>query len=524
MTINFIPNDPNARNDMPARQQPARPDRPAGRATFSFVAHQPEQTFEFGTTDFLFWQSREAALAAIDAWEAFAGPLTSWADRSDNPRRIDLSPIFDGDPEMVGPKRLNAFYDGEGVRFFDFDNGEETIFSGNSTDTVSHEVGHALLDSQRPELFQSFLPEVNAFHEGFADCVAILTALADRATRVRLLQVSADLGQPNFLEANSEYLSAAIKKQFGDVNPSQPRHALNNFKWQLPNALPAGKFEDPPSRLSREAHNFSRVFSGAFYDVLRGIFALSGQATDDGLADAATKAGRLLVTAVRSTPETPRYFQAIGRAMVIADDEQNEGANRAVIGKAFSDHGILLGSAAMVAPTAALAGPPPAMSGSTAKIAPATLADLRERIRAKGARFEVRQRPLLGDHVAEAVHRREVSLGHIHSALRGVVAYAAEAVLVGGSGPRAAILGALPEPNRTMDEVSAYVETLINYNRIAPSRAAPKAARRARGAKRTALVASAPDDGSPTLFTHVIRSVGGKKVLTRVRYLCGCCR
>ena len=55
----------------------------------------------------------------------------------------------------------------------------------------------------------------------------------------------------------------AIKKQFGDVNPSQPRHALNNFKWQLPSTLPAGKFVDPPNRLAREAHNFSRVFSGA---------------------------------------------------------------------------------------------------------------------------------------------------------------------------------------------------------------------------------------------------------------------
>jgi hypothetical protein len=489
------------------------------------VNHQQEQNFDFGTVDFLFWQSREAALAAVESWEVFAGPLTSWANRSSNPRQIDLSPIYQDDPDMVGNRRLNAYYDGTGVRFFDFDNGSETIYGGNSSDTVSHEVGHALLDSQRPELFQSLIPEVNAFHEGFADCVALLTALADRATRVKLLQVTGDLSQPNFVEANSEYLSAAIKKEFGNVNPSEPRHALNNFKWQLPSTLQPGKFEDPPNLLTREAHNFSRVFSGAFYDVLRGIFVASGQGTEAALADAAAKSGKLLVTAVRATPETTRYFQAIGRAMVIADGQQNDGANREAIGKAFADHGIMLGSAAMVAPTAALAGPPPRLTRTAATISATTLADLRERIRTRrGARFEVRARPTLGEGIAEAVHRREVSLGKLHSALRGVVGYAAESVLVGSSGRRAAILGGLPESNRTEDEVTAFVETLLKNGRIALGRRTAPAAKRGTRGGRTALVAGAATDGSrPTPYTHVIRSVGGKKVLTRVRYLCGCC-
>src|SRR4051794_27074525 len=118
MTINFIPNDPNARDSIEMRQQAARPDRPAGRAGFRFDQHNAEQPFAFGTRDFLFWQSREAALATVEAWEAFAGNLPRWA----NGTRIDLSTVFD-DGETVGPQRLNAFYDGSGVRFFDFDNG-----------------------------------------------------------------------------------------------------------------------------------------------------------------------------------------------------------------------------------------------------------------------------------------------------------------------------------------------------------------------------------------------------------------
>ena len=510
MPINFIPNDPSAQNSLPMRQQPARPDRPAGRASFNFDSHDAERPFDFGTTDFLFWQSREAALATVEAWEGFAGNLVRWANRSANPRRIELSPVFD-DGETLGSQRLNAFYDGQGVRFFDFDDGTETTFSGNSADTVSHEVGHALLDSQRPDLFGSNIAEEAAFHESFGDCIAILTSLADRDTRVALLQASPDLSKPNFVEATSELLSAAIRKQFGNVAPSRPRRGLNNFRWRLPSTLPQGGFRDPPELLSREAHSFSRVFTGCFYDLLRSLFT-SGSAQDEaGLAAAAVKTGKLLVAAVRVAPASPRFFQSVGRAMVKADEQQNDGENREHIGKAFADHGVMLGSSAMTAPTAALAGPAPKVLKASASLAAPTLADLRNRMRTnRGAKLEVRPLQQLGAGIAEVVHRREVSLGQLHSRLRGVVAYQNEPVLVGPSGDRAAVLGALPELNRTEDEVNTFVETLLANGRIAF------------GAKAKSAVLPGGKE-APQPYTHVIRSLGGKKVLTRVRFLCGCC-
>jgi hypothetical protein len=178
----------------------------------------------------------------------------------------------------------------------------------------------------------------------------------------------------------------------------------------------------------------------------------------------------------------------------------------------------MLGSAAMTAPTAALAGPAPKILKTRAKISPSTLTDLRQRIGAKkGAKFAIRPLAMLGEGVAEAVHRREVSLGDIDRRLRGVVAYAAEPVLLGRSGTRAAVLGALPEQTRTEDEVGAFVETLLKNGRI-ELEAKPKAA-----AKKSALAAM-PKPRSNNVPTHVIRTVGGKKVLTRVRFMCGCCR
>jgi hypothetical protein len=500
--INFISNDPLAVGDLPLIQKKPRPDRPASRAGFTLDGNVAEGLYKQDTKEFVFWQSREAALAAVDAWEALDGNLTSWARTG---KKLELSRDYD-DPELTGHQQLNAYYDGSGLRFFTDDGLNPPVFSGASTDTVSHETGHALLDTVRRELFGSSLPEVAAFHESFADCMALLTALADQPTRVRLLKVSPDLGTANFVEGLSEYLADAARRAYGNVAPSKPRHALNTYQWQLPTSLPAGKFQDPPELLSREAHSFSRVFTGCFYDTIRNIFAGLGQHTEATLADVARTAGRLLIAGVRASPQASRYFRAVGRGMVLADGKSNGGANRAAIGQAFASHGVALGSSASHAPTAALDGPAPTLSKTTAKLADSTAKDVRERIRAApGSKLAVGLSDMFGERMAEVTNRREIDLGQVDKRLKGVVALATETVMVGDSGGRAALLGALPEANQTEDEVAAFVETLLRFGRIKLDG----------GAKAVA----APENPQPT--THVIRTRGKKKVLERVRFLCG---
>ena len=87
-----------------------------------------------------------------------------------------------------------------------------------------------------------------------------------------------------------------------------------------------------------------------------------------------------------------------------------------------------------------------------------------------------------------------------------IIAKAASTNKLTGAGGSA--LGALPEPNQTEDEVSAFVESLLRNGRIALPR------RRTR-----ASVAADQDEPQPT--THAIRSSGNKKVLVRIRFLCG---
>src|SRR5262249_46174975 len=126
MTINFIPNDPLAKDDLPQRQQQARPNRPASRAGFTFFNALTEKPYPSHTEEFLCWQCREAALAAVEAWESLDGNLTQWARTG---KKLELSQKFE-DPEFQGSRKLNAFYDGEGLRFFIFDNGTLKVMSG----------------------------------------------------------------------------------------------------------------------------------------------------------------------------------------------------------------------------------------------------------------------------------------------------------------------------------------------------------------------------------------------------------
>ena len=115
--------------------------------------------------------------------------------------------------------------------------------------------------------------------------------------------------------------------------------------------------------------------------------------------------------------------------------------------------------------------------------------------------------------LAEVTHLRAVPLDSIDKSLKGVVAMASEVVRVGQSGKMAAVVGALPQPERTVDEVEHFVLTLVKTGRIldiGPG-AAPK----------KSVVASRDSRSERRMATHEIKTVGGKKVLQRIRFICG---
>src|SRR6476660_10327182 len=102
MAINFIPNDPDAGAAAPAmRRKDPSPNRPSSSSGFTFRNQSAEGEAAPGTPQFLFWQAREAAIAAVAAWEACAGQThTAWQG---NRKKLPL--LQDAGED------LNAFYD-----------------------------------------------------------------------------------------------------------------------------------------------------------------------------------------------------------------------------------------------------------------------------------------------------------------------------------------------------------------------------------------------------------------------------
>jgi hypothetical protein len=323
------------------------------------------------------------------------------------------------------------------------------------------------------------------------------------------------------VEATAEDLSDGVKRALGPSHPAaEPRHALNDFQWQLPTTLPVS---GPPPVLTNEPHSFARLISGCFYDTVRFIF----QQTDGSQAalwQSAETAGKLLIAGVKAAPQRARFYQAVGRSMILADEQLFTGKNQAAITKAFERHGITLGTAAMLAPTAALEGKAPtlkATAAAKAMLPPAARKDLLNRLGAhRGAPLDVSLVDLGGHRVVKAVHHREIPLGDVHPRLRGVVALATEPVLVGAQGGRAAILGMMPEESTSADEVKTFVEMLVRHNRIAFDGTEPPRKRGATKARRARAQAAVTTQvtGRPT---HAVRARGKKKMLVRIRFLCG---
>jgi hypothetical protein len=501
VAINFIPNDPRAGSKAPAmRSKAKRSNRPTSKSDFTLSNVSPEGNALPGTPQFLFWQCREGALAALQAWEASAGPHKRWQG---NRRKLAL---LQDDGED-----LNAFYDRSSFSFFHLAVGATTFFSGASTDVVAHEIGHGLLDSIRPDLWDINFLEVGAFHEAFGDCIAILTALQDLETRQKLLVVTSNLKKRNFVESTAEDLSEGIRRIVPTHNAATPRKAFNTLQYQLPSTLP---LNGGPGQLINEVHSFGMIFTGCFWDLIVSLFKSSGAATEDNLRIAATKAGQILIAGAKGAPVSPRFLRSVGRAMVLADETLNGAANRDAIRNAFIAHNVLLGTNAMITPSLALAGPQP----KRGKLAASTRKDLMAHIgAAPGERVTANAADVFGTEVVKVTRSRDVDLGAVDKNLKGVVCKAHDPVMVGTSGTRAAIVGPLPNAAGTDSEVLDFVKTLVENGQVdtgAPSRSAR------RGVVARPGVGTTRPPGEHV--THKVKASGAKKELVRVRFQCGC--
>ncbi len=313
-------------------QVPA-PTLPTGALSIKIVETAPPAALHpIGTSRFRYWTAAEALARGVQFWKALLPTTTKWAT-PDGKLTVHLDKGVD----------LNAYYRRSTgtLEFFHSTVGGKTVFSGESTNVLCHELGHAVLDAIRPQLFHVASVEAAAFHEAFGDISAILCALQLKSVVQAVIdETGGRLYHSTFLSRVAEELGWAIRQvRPQSVEPDCLRNAVNSFFYRDPMTLPTTA---PASALSSAPHSFSRVFTAAFYDALAGMVVVdNAQPTVQSIQKVSRNAGQLLIDAVGNAPVVPNYFSQVAAQIIIADDTRYRRKYRDVLKGAFVRHGIL---------------------------------------------------------------------------------------------------------------------------------------------------------------------------------------
>ena len=217
---------------------------------------------------------------------------------------------------------LNAFYDGRSLQFFYASNPRiGTVFASDAADITSHECGHGILDCYRPDLWNAAFLEVGAFHECFGDFCALMHAIHhDEMVNKALIETGGDLSQSNVISRLAEQFGRAIYQlDPTGRNPDYLRNAVNNYNYVDPSTLPSDTTDD---KLAAEVHSFSRIFTGAIYDI---FFMIFKDIKDSGVAPAiaAKNAGNIVchyvIKSVINAPLNAKFFASMAKTMLWAD-------------------------------------------------------------------------------------------------------------------------------------------------------------------------------------------------------------
>ena len=201
------------------------------------------------------------------------------------------------------------------------------VFSGLSADIVAHEMSHALLDGYTPGYREPSNPDVGAFHEAFADIVALFQHFQYRdLVRREISRARGDLG--------GAHLLSGIGRQFGE---GAGKHgALRDY---------LRKYDEIEYKHSFDVHERGTLLVVAVYEAFEAIFEArtsdlmrlatggSGVLAEGAIhpdlverltQEACKSAGQVLRMCIRALdycPPTDITFGSYLRAMITADLE-----------------------------------------------------------------------------------------------------------------------------------------------------------------------------------------------------------
>lgn len=161
------------------------------------------------------------ASLTYEAFRKALGRQPSWAfpnRHRDRPNRLMLAPFALEEP--------NAYYSRDQGRvcfgYVRSGNGNgalppgKTFFTSLSADIITHEVTHAILDGMRPYFGEPTGPDLPAFHEAFADLMAIFLRFEfEPFVRAQLRRSNGDMTVATLLNVIAPEVGAVIGAEFG---------------------------------------------------------------------------------------------------------------------------------------------------------------------------------------------------------------------------------------------------------------------------------------------------------------------
>ncbi len=327
-------NDPGGKGDVPEAASPGCcPDKfaiPGLPVDGNLDAAKP------GSVEFQASHLMVILSHAYDIWQNYFGAPFDWQTGT-------VLPV-----QPRAGRDLNAYYDRTALKFFYTTDtlSNRTIYTCESSDVVAHECGHAILDAHHPDYWSSLHPETGAFHEAFGDITALLTTLQFPTVRERLLrETGGNLRASSNVTRLAEQLGKALYAAFGkDVaGATSLRDLVNTFRYRETWMLPATA---PTTRLASESHSFSRVLSGAVYQILVGIYEWKRKqdaklSADEALCQARDDVGKMMATALMLAPPGDAVFRVIATSMFKAEQQLFQGTYFEILKRIFSNRRIL---------------------------------------------------------------------------------------------------------------------------------------------------------------------------------------
>ncbi|MBM3462866.1 MAG: hypothetical protein FJX76_12255 [Armatimonadetes bacterium] len=218
------------------------------------------------------------------------------------------------------------------------------VRAAESAEIVSHETGHFILHALRPILHDTDA-ETNAFHEAFGDIAAMLYSLQFDANVVRMAnETRGDWSRNNIISKfGEEDGKATQKKHYPDGHTRHDlRSAINDFGYQPPHETPESTTAFSNTVVSPEVHDFSRIFSGAFYDVLTALAdreVQRGACLVDAICTARDRLSEIWAETIKALPGYYIRFATVAQRMVDADRDLGGGEVR-MLKRIFADRGI----------------------------------------------------------------------------------------------------------------------------------------------------------------------------------------